>query len=124
MKIKKKLYVFTLFAVLCGCFFYAPGRACAKEPVKQNQEAYLSSGFVCNNAELPGDITEPIEKGKSLFAYFIDVIGWIFIVLGFVFLGLSFVSHQMDQRIMGLIGIFIGFFISVAPRIAEWITGS
>lgn len=125
MKIKKIIYMFMLFAVLCGCFFYTPKKICAKEQsVQQTVEATMTARIVNNNNDVPQEIKEPIEKGKGLFTYIIRVLGWLVVVFGFVFLAISFFSHQTDQRIMGAIALFVGLLIAFSPEIANWITGS
>lgn len=127
MEIRKKLYVFTLFAVLCGCFFHAEGTSAqeARSGSAGKQEAYVSAGdVICSNEDVPGEIKKPIEKGKSLFTYIIRVIGWLMVVFGIIFFAISFPTHQTDQRIMGGVSFFIGLLVAFAPEIAAWVTGA
>lgn len=119
---KKIIYIVCMLAVLTGCFFCTAKTAQAKENAT-TQTISVSSGNVILNSDVPAEVKEPIEKGKSLVTYVVRVAGWLMVVFGFVFLGISFFSHQTDQRIMGAIALGVGFLVAFSPEIANWITG-
>lgn len=58
------LYMFTMLAVLMGCFFYAPKEVKAAEPQGAQISAQVQS--VAYSSDIPEEVKKPIEKGKNL----------------------------------------------------------
>lgn len=122
---KKMKYLLVMLAVLMGCFSFVPVRAQAHErenEVVEISQKHVDITIIARN-DVPTEIKQPIEKGKSLFTYLIRVTGWMIAIFGFLFFAISFFSHQTDQRITGAIAFFIGLLVAFAPEITSWITG-
>ena len=136
MVIKRKnrirLFFLSTLMMFSMCFFFSNTivKACDDTP----QQSAIAVGFDViqfegegegdgGGAELPKEITEPIEKGLSLLEYLVVTAGIVVVIIGFVLLGISFFGHQNDMKVMGLIAIGVGAVNIVAPFVANWIAG-
>lgn len=128
---KKKKLLLIMLAVLTGCFSFVPVKAQAKDQAREMEQSVClaesmhpgTAPFIAKDTDVPEEVKEPIEKGKSLITYIIRVFGWLIVIFGVLFFAISFFSHQTDQRITGIIAFFVGLLVAFAPEIAKWITG-
>ncbi len=120
LKMRKNviLYMFTMLAVLMGCFFYAPKEVKAAEPGTVQVSATMQT---VQTGDIPNDVVKPIENGKKLVAYVVVAAGWVSFLLGLLLLAISFFGHQSDMKIQGLVALGAGALLGVAPTIATWI---
>lgn len=121
LKMRKNmiLCMFSMLAVLMGCFFYAPKEVHAAEPgtvqVGTSRQIYSSS-------EIPAEVKKPIEKGTNLVSYLVTTAGVVVFLVGLVLLAISFFGHQSDMKIQGLIALGVGLLLAAGPTLAKWIT--
>lgn len=120
LKMRKNviLYMFTMLAVLMGCFFYAPKEVKAAEPGTVQVSATMQT---VQTGDIPNDVVKPIENGKKLVAYVVVAAGWVSFLLGLLLLAIYFFGHQSDMKIQGLVALGAGALLGVAPTIATWI---
>jgi len=120
LKMRKNviLYMFTMLAVLMGCFFYAPKEVKAAEPGTVQVSATMQT---VQTGDIPNDVVKPIENGKKLVAYVVVAAGWVSFLVGLLLLAISFFGHQSDMKIQGLVALGAGALLGVAPTIATWI---
>lgn len=120
LKMRKNviLYMFTMLAVLMGCFFYAPKEVKAAEPGTVQVSATMQT---VQTGDIPNDVVKPIENGKKLVAYVVVAAGLVSFLLGLLLLAISFFGHQSDMKIQGLVALGAGALLGVAPTIATWI---
>lgn len=120
LKMRKNviLYMFTMLAVLMGCFFYAPKEVKAAEPGTVQVSATMQT---VQTGDIPNDVVKPIENGKKLVAYVVVAAGWVSFLIGLLLLAISFFGHQSDMKIQGLVALGAGALLGVAPTIATWI---
>ena len=121
-KLKKRknmiLYMFSMLAVLMGCFFYAPKEVkAAEQPVSISAQVQM----VAFSSDIPEEVTKPIEKGKNLAAYIVASLGFIILVAGFVMEVVAWFGHQNDMKISGLIAMGAGALLGSAGAIAAWL---
>ncbi|MGN0390694.1 MAG: hypothetical protein ACI4L2_07750 [Wujia sp.] len=122
MKLRKKLYVFLVFAVLSGCFFCSEKSVQAAQQQKGTNAPEMTASFTLHpNESVPEEAVKPITKGKNYIATIVTFVGWAFIVFGLIFFGLSWMSHQTDQRVIGIVSAIVGGLVAVAPKVAEWL---
>ncbi len=120
LKMRKNilLYMFSMLAVLMGCFFYTPKEAHAAETgtvqVSTSRQIYSSS-------DIPTEVKKPIEKGTNLVSYLVTTAGVVVFLVGLVLLAISFFGHQSDMKIQGLIALGVGSLLAAGPSIAKWI---
>lgn len=121
LKMRKNmiLYMFTMLAVLMGCFFYAPKEVKAAEP--QGAQISAQVQMVAFSSDIPEEVTKPIEKGKNLAAYIVASLGFIILVAGFVMEVVAWFGHQNDMKISGLIAMGAGALLGSAGAIAAWL---
>lgn len=121
LKMRKNmiLYMFTMLAVLMGCFFYAPKEVKAAEP--QGAQISAQVQMVAFSSDFPEEVTKPIEKGKNLTAYIVASLGFIILVAGFVMEVVAWFGHQNDMKISGLIAMGAGALLGSAGAIAAWL---
>lgn len=120
LKMRKNvlLYMFTMLAVLMGCFFYTPEEVkAAEQPVSISAQVQM----VAFSSDIPEEVTKPIEKGKILTAYAAASLGFIIVVVGFVLEVIAWFGHQNDMKISGWIAIGAGALLGSAGAIAAWI---
>lgn len=120
LKMRKNvlLYMFTMLAVLMGCFFYTPEEVkAAEQPVSISAQVQM----VAFSGDIPEEVTKPIEKGKSLVAYAVVAAGWVAFLVGLLLLAISFFGHQSDMKIQGFVALGVGALLGVGPTIANWI---
>lgn len=120
LKMRKNviLYMFTMLAVLMGCFFYTPKEAHAAEPGKVQVSA---AQMVTYSSDIPTEVTKPIEKLKKIVEYIVMAAGWVAFVVGGIMTIIAFFGHQNDIKIQSLIVLFAGLVIGVIPSLATWI---
>lgn len=120
LKMRKNviLYMFTMLAVLMGCFFYAPKEVKAAEPGTVQVSATMQT---VQTGDIPNDVVKPIENGKKLVAYVVVAAGWVSFLVGLLLFAISFFGHQSDMKIQGLVALGAGALLGVAPTIATWI---
>ena len=121
LKMKKNilLYMFSMLAVLMGCFFYAPKEVKAAEPQGAQISAQVQT--VAYSSDIPEEVKKPIEKGKNLTAYIIAAIGFIVLAVGLLMEVIAWFGHQNDMKIQGLIAIIAGALLGSAGAIAAWL---
>lgn len=121
LKMRKNviLYMFTMLAVLMGCFFYAPKEVKAAEPQGAQISAQVQS--VAYSSDIPEEVKKPIEKGKNLTAYIIAAIGFIVLAVGLLMEVIAWFGHQNDMKIQGLVAIGAGALLGSAGAIAAWL---
>lgn len=113
------LYMFTMLAVLMGCFFYAPKKVKAAEPQGAQISAQVQT--VAYSSDIPEEVKKPIEKGKNLIAYIVAALGFIIFLVGLVMEVVAWFGHQNDMKIQGLIALGAGTLLGSAGIIAAWI---
>lgn len=113
------LYMFTMLAVLMGCFFNTPAKVKAAEPGTAQISAQAQT--IAFSSDIPEEVTNPIEKGKSLVAYAVVAAGWVAFLVGLLLLAISFFGHQSDMKIQGFVALGVGALLGVGPTIANWI---
>lgn len=122
-KLKKRknmiLYMFSMLAVLMGCFFYAPKEVKAAEPQGAQISAQVQT--VAYSSDIPEEVKKPIEKGKNLIAYIVAALGFIILLVGFVMEVVAWFGHQNDMKISGLIAMGAGALLGSAGAIAAWL---
>ena len=121
LKMKKNilLYMFSMLAVLMGCFFYTPEKVKAAEPQGAQISAQVQT--VAYSSDIPEEVKKPIEKGKNLTAYIIAAIGFIIFLVGLVMEVVAWFGHQNDMKIQGLVAIGAGALLGSAGVIAAWL---
>lgn len=121
LKMRKNviLYMFSMLAVLMGCFFYAPKEVKAAEPQGAQISAQVQT--VAYSSDIPEEVKKPIEKGKNLIAYIVAALGFIIFLVGLVMEVVAWFGHQNDMRIQGLIALGAGTLLGSAGIIAAWI---
>ena len=121
LKMKKNilLYMFSMLAVLMGCFFYAPKEVKAAEPQGAQISAQVQT--VAYSSDIPEEVKKPMEKGKNLTAYIIAAIGFIVLAVGLLMEVIAWFGHQNDMKIQGLIAIIAGALLGSAGAIAAWL---
>ena len=122
-KLKKRknmiLYMFSMLAVLMGCFFYAPKEVKAAEPQGAQISAQVQT--VAYSSDIPEEVKKPIEKGKNLIAYIVAALGFIILLVGCVMEVVAWFGHQNDMKISGLIAMGAGALLGSAGAIAAWL---
>lgn len=113
------LYMFTMLAVLMGCFFYTPEKVKAAEPQGAQISAQVQT--VAYSSDIPEEVKKPIEKGKNLIAYIVAALGFIIFLVGLVMEVVAWFGHQNDMKIQGLIALGAGTLLGSAGIIAAWI---
>ena len=113
------LYMFTMLAVLMGCFFYAPKEVKAAEPQGAQISAQVQT--VAYSSDIPEEVKKPIEKGKNLIAYIVAALGFIIFLVGLVMEVVAWFGHQNDMKIQGLVAIGAGALLGSAGAIAAWL---
>jgi hypothetical protein len=121
LKMKKNilLYMFSMLAVLMGCFFYTPEKVKAAEPQGAQISAQVQT--VAYSSDIPEEVKKPIEKGKNLIAYIVAALGFIIFLVGLVMEVVAWFGHQNDMKIQGLIALGAGTLLGSAGIIAAWI---
>ena len=119
MKRRIIMYVFGIMAVLMGCFFCAADDVQAAETGSNLQIIHYD--VTTESGDVPDAAIKPINKGKKYISKIVVFVGWAFIVFGIIFFGLSWMSHQMDQRVIGIIAAIVGGLVALAPTVAEWL---
>lgn len=121
LKMRKNviLYMFSMLAVLMGCFFYTPEKVKAAEPQGAQISAQVQT--VAYSSDIPEEVKKPIEKGKNLIAYIVAALGFIIFLVGLVMEVVAWFGHQNDMRIQGLIALGAGTLLGSAGIIAAWI---
>ena len=121
LKMKKNilLYMFSMLAVLMGCFFYAPKEVKAAEPQGAQISAQVQT--VAYSSDIPEEVKKPMEKGKNLTAYIIAAIGFIVLAVGLLMEVIAWFGHQNDMKIQGLIALIAGALLGSAGAIAAWL---
>lgn len=121
LKMKKNilLYMFSMLAVLMGCFFYTPEKVKAAEPQGAQISAQVQT--VAYSSDIPEEVKKPIEKGKNLIAYIVAALGFIIFLVGLVMEVVAWFGHQNDMRIQGLIALGAGALLGSAGVIAAWL---
>ncbi len=120
LKMKKNilLYMFSMLAVLMGCFFYTPKEAHAAEP---GTAQVSTAQMVTYSSDIPTEVTKPIEKLKNIVEYIVMAAGWVAFVVGGIMTLIALFGHQNDIKIQSLIVLFAGLVIGVIPSLATWI---
>lgn len=113
------LYMFTMLAVLMGCFFYAPKEVKAAEPQGAQISAQVQT--VAYSSDIPEEVKKPIEKGKNLIAYIVAALGFIIFLVGLVMEVVAWFGHQNDMKIQGLVALGAGALLGSAGVIAAWL---
>lgn len=121
LKMRKNmiLYMFSMLAVLMGCFFYTPEKVKAAEPQGAQISAQVQT--VAYSSDIPEEVKKPIEKGKNFIAYIVAALGVIIFLVGFVMEVVAWFGHQNDMKIQGLIALGAGTLLGSAGAIAAWI---
>lgn len=121
LKLRKNviLYMFTMLAVLMGCFFYTPEKVKAAEPQGAQISAQVQT--VAYSSDIPEEVKKPIEKGKNLIAYIVAALGFIIFLVGLVMEVVAWFGHQNDMKIQGLIALGAGALLGSAGVIAAWL---
>lgn len=121
LKMRKNviLYMFTMLAVLMGCFFYTPEKVKAAEPQGAQISAQVQT--VAYSSDIPEEVKKPIEKGKNLIAYIVAALGFIIFLVGLVMEVVAWFGHQNDMKIQGLIALGAGALLGSAGVIAAWL---
>ena len=121
LKMKKNilLYMFSMLAVLMGCFFYTPEKVKAAEPQGAQISAQVQT--VAYSSDIPEEVKKPIEKGKNLIAYIVAALGFIIFLVGLVMEVVAWFGHQNDMKIQGLIALGAGALLGSAGAIAAWL---
>ncbi len=121
LKMRKNviLYMFSMLAVLMGCFFYTPKEAHAAEPGTAQISAQVQ--MAAYSSDIPEEVKKPIEKGKNLVAYCVAALGFITLVIGFLMEVVAWFGHQNDMKIQGLYAIGAGALLGSAGAIAAWL---
>ncbi len=121
LKMKKNilLYMFSMLAVLMGCFFYTPEKVKAAEPQGAQISAQVQT--VAYSSDIPEEVKKPIEKGKNLIAYIVAALGFIIFLVGLVMEVVAWFGHQNDMKIQGLIALGAGALLGSAGVIAAWL---
>lgn len=121
LKMRKNviLYMFSMLAVLMGCFFYAPKEVKAAEPQGAQISAQVQT--VAYSSDIPEEVKKPIEKGKNLIAYIVAALGFIIFLVGLVMEVVAWFGHQNDMKIQGLIALGAGALLGSAGVIAAWL---
>lgn len=121
LKMKKNilLYMFSMLAVLMGCFFYTPEKVKAAEPQGAQISAQVQT--VAYSSDIPEEVKKPIEKGKNLIAYIVAALGFIIFLVSLVMEVVAWFGHQNDMKIQGLIALGAGTLLGSAGIIAAWI---
>ncbi len=121
LKMKKNilLYMFSMLAVLMGCFFYTPEKVKAAEPQGAQISAQVQT--VAYSSDIPEEVKKPMEKGKNLIAYIVAALGFIIFLVGLVMEVVAWFGHQNDMKIQGLIALGAGALLGSAGAIAAWI---
>lgn len=114
------MYVFGVMAVLMGCFFCTSDDVEAAEAVGTNSQI-IHYDVTTESGDVPDAAIKPINKGKKYISKIVVFVGWAFIVFGIIFFGLSWMSHQTDQRVIGIIAAIVGGLVALAPTVAEWL---
>lgn len=113
------MYVFGVMAVFMGCFFCASDDVQAAEAGSNLQIIHYDA--TTESGDVPDAAIKPINKGKKYISKIVVFVGWAFIVFGIIFFGLSWMSHQTDQRVIGIIAAIVGGLVALAPTVAEWL---
>ena len=113
------LYMFSMLAVLMGCFFYTPEKVKAAEP--QGAQISAQVQMAAYSSDIPEEVKKPIEKGKNLTAYIVAAIGFIVLAVGLLMEVIAWFGHQNDMKIQGLVAIGAGALLGSAGAIAAWL---
>ena len=113
------MYVFGVMAVLMGCFFCTSDDVEAAEAGSNLQIIHYD--VTTESGDVPNAAIKPINKGKNYISIIAVFVGWCFIVFGIILFGLSWMSHQTDQRVIGIIAAIVGGLVALAPTVAEWL---
>lgn len=113
------LYMFSMLAVLMGCFFYTPEKVKAAEP--QGAQISAQVQMAAYSSDIPEEVKKPIEKGKNLTAYIVAALGFIIFLVGLVMEVVAWFGHQNDMKIQGLIALGAGTLLGSAGAIAAWL---
>lgn len=121
LKMRKNilLYMFSMLAVLMGCFFYAPKEVKAAE--SQGVQIGAQVQTVAYSSDIPAEVKKPIEKGKIFIAYIAAALGFMIFVVGLVMEVIAWFGHQNDMKIQGLIALGAGVLLGSAGAIAAWL---
>lgn len=121
LKMRKNilLYMFSMVAVLMGCFFYTPKEVKAAEP--QGAQISAQVQMEAYSSDIPEEVKKPIEKGKNLIAYIVAALGFIIFLVGLVMEVIAWFGHQNDMKIQGLIALGAGTLLGGGGAIAAWL---
>ena len=121
LKMRKNviLYMFTMLAVLMGCFFYTPEKVKAAEP--QGAQISAQVQMAAYSSDIPEEVKKPIEKGKNLIAYIVAALGFIIFLVGLVMEVVAWFGHQNDMKIQALIALGAGTLLGGGGAIAAWL---
>ena len=121
LKMRKNilLYMFSMVAVLMGCFFYTPKEVKAAEP--QGAQISAQVQMEAYSSDIPEEVKKPIEKGKNLIAYIVAALGFIIFLVGLVMEVVAWFGHQNDMKIQGLIALGAGTLLGGGGAIAAWL---
>ena len=115
-----KIRLLCAVAVLCGCIFLCPEKSVQAAAPQGCVQAVMFTEQPLGD-DVPADAVKPINKGKKYIATIVTFVGWAFIVFGIIFFGLSWMSHQTDQRVIGIVATIVGGLVALAPTVAEWL---
>ena len=121
LKMRKNilLYMFSMVAVLMGCFFYTPKEVKAAEP--QGAQISAQVQMEAYSSDIPEEVKKPIEKGKNLIAYIVAALGFIIFLVGLVMEVVAWFGHQNDMKIQGFIALGAGTLLGGGGAIAAWL---
>lgn len=122
-KSKRILFLMGMLLMLTFLFFCPEGKLNAKaaEQKFHDRTVVVQSSNVGQN--VPEEVKDPINKGLSLLVYLIIVAGIIIFLIGLVLLGITFIGHQQDQFVKGILALGVGILLAAGPFIAEWLFG-
>lgn len=120
LKMKKNilLYMFSMLAVLMGCFFYTPEKVKAAEPQGAQISAQVQT--VAYSSDIPEEVktNRKREKFNRLYSSCVRVHNFL---VGLVMEVVAWFGHQNDMKIQGLIALGAGTLLGSAGIIAAWI---
>lgn len=105
--------------------FFCPENVKAKSlDTIQNAPCIMTNdGMLLIDQEVPEEVKNPIDKGLSLIVYLVIVSGIMIFLVGLVLLAITFLGHQQDMLMKGILALGAGALLAAGPFIAEWIFG-
>ncbi len=120
-KNKIRIFLVSTLMMLSMCFLFSSIRVNAKEINSfktNNRTEVIMNNY--NFDDIPGEIKEPVDKGKKLVVYFTISLGAVFALVGGVLWLITLTGHATDMKMAGVISFWIGIVMVLLPIIINW----